>query len=234
MRRIPALLAALVLMVAVTPPASAETRDSPHWVGYGARDPEGFRSVSARWTVPAYVGECSGNRWAAYAVWVGMGGQDGGATDTVEQTGTIAECRDGTVEHWAFVEAYPAEAELLFEVQPGDVVDAQITMRDGVFDFLVADSTSKRWEDGTRATTGLGRTAEVVVESPDGEYFRKFDPVHFRKAKINGRSIGLLDLTRWTLVDYDGDHPTEPRVVRAWATHLFNAGTAFDVHWLSE
>lgn len=223
MHRIAALLAVVVSMVAITPPAWAhDDRDSPFWAGYMALRTGGFRSVSATWTVPDAV-TCGDNETSSVAVWVGMGSQASGE-NTVDQTGTVTECEDGVVQYRTFVEAYPAKPVYLFGVNPGDTIHAQITMGTGNFTYSIMDYNLVESREGTLPTTAGGRSAEVIVEGPDGEYLTRFDPIEIRNAKINYIPIGLRNLVHWTMADPD------PRVVRAYATKLTD-GREFTVYY---
>lgn len=223
MHRVAALLVVLVSLVAITPPAWADSQDSLYWAGYMALRTGGFKTVSARWTVPKAV-RCEDDEFSTVAVWVGMGSETSGE-GTVDQTGTITECREGVVEYWAFAEAYPAEAVLLFPVKPGDTIHARITMGTREFGYHIVDYNAEELRHGELPTTARGRSAEVIVEGPDGEFLTEFEPIEVRNAKINDIPIGTRDLVHWTMVD------PNPRVIRAYASKLTDGGRDFTVYY---
>jgi hypothetical protein len=219
MHRIAALLAVVVSMVAITPPAWADNRDAYWWAGYMAVDPGGFTTVSARWTVPK-AEECDEGEYSTVAVWVGMGSEtatDPGEQVRIDQAGTITECEDGEVKYEAIAEAFPAEAVTLFEVEPGHTVYSRIRSGDGKFEYLVMDYNSGVAARGEMRTKGVRKSAEVIVEGPDGQELTRFTRVHLQNARINRRPIGEQDdPIRWTMIDPDPG----PRVVRAEAGPL--------------
>ena len=78
-------------------------RDLDNWSGYAVTGANGsFHSVSASWTEPTAT--CSGS--AEYAsFWVGL---DGYNSNSVEQTGTEADCDGRTGQYYGWYEMYPA------------------------------------------------------------------------------------------------------------------------------
>ncbi|MCP2241890.1 G1 family glutamic endopeptidase [Lentzea aerocolonigenes] len=226
MHRIAALLAVVVSTVAITPPAWADdSRDAPFWAGYMALRTNGFKYVSATWTVPGAT--CDADEDSAVAVWVGMGSQTSGE-NTVDQTGTVTECDDGLPRYRTFAEAYPAKPVYLFDVAPGDTIHARITMGTGKFDYFIMDYDSAEFDSGELATTGRGRSAEVIVEGPKNEPMTRFDRIELRNAKINDIPIGRRDLVHWTMTDPD----SSDRKVRAYASRLTDGGRDFNVYFL--
>jgi hypothetical protein len=223
MRRITALLAVLVSVVGVTPPAQAdESRDALYWAGYMAQRTGGFRSVSARWTVPDIT--CDDGEDSAVGVWVGMGSETSGE-NTVDQTGTVTECDDGVARHRTFAEAFPAKPVYLFDVNPGDTIHARITMGTGKFDYFIMDYNTSKSAFGEMLTTGEGRSAEVIVEGPMNDILPEFGRIELQNAKINDLPIGTRDLVHWTMIY------TNPRAVRAYASRLTDGGLDFNVYF---
>jgi hypothetical protein len=231
MHRIAALLAVLVCMVAITPPAWADSRDAEWWAGYMAVNPDGFRTVSARWTVPKAEG-CDEGEYSTVAVWVGMGSQtttDPGEQVRIDQAGTITECENGKVKYEAIAEAYPAEAVTLFEVEPGHTVYSRVRSGDGKFEYLVVDYNSGVAARGEMRTKGVRKSAEVIVEGPDGQELTRFTRVHLQNARINRRPIGEQDdPIRWTMIDPG----SSDRKVRAYASQLTDGGSDFNVYFM--
>jgi hypothetical protein len=129
-----------------------------------------YQSVSASWTQPAVDCAKTPNGYAAF--WVGL---DGYSTDTVEQTGTEADCSNGTAVYGAWYEMYPRDSFSIVEpVSPGDSFTASVTYLGKVFygltkEFeLTLSDTTKGWskkETRWLRTAQLG-SAEAIAEAP--------------------------------------------------------------------
>src|SRR5437763_284727 len=117
---------------------------STNWSGYAATGNR-FTSVSASWTEPTVV--CSGTAYSSF--WVGL---DGDTSNTVEQTGTSADCSGGTPQYYAWYEMYPKyPTNLRGTVRPGDKLSASVTTDGrGGFTLTISDST-QGWTNTTNA-----------------------------------------------------------------------------------
>src|SRR5947209_6197519 len=74
---------------------------SSNWSGYAVSGFGPYTSVSSSWTQPAV--DCARTPTAWSAFWVGL---DGDTTNTVEQTGTEADCSKGSAVYYAWYEMY--------------------------------------------------------------------------------------------------------------------------------
>ena len=93
---------------------------STNWSGYAVTGSR-FTSVSASWTEPTV--KCSGTAYSSF--WVGL---DGDTSNTVEQTGTDADCSGSTPQYYAWYEMYPKfPVNLRGTVRPGDHLSASVT-----------------------------------------------------------------------------------------------------------
>ena len=91
---------------------------STNWAGYSATGGT-FTSVSATWKQPAAT--CT-SATAYSSFWVGL---DGDGTNTVEQTGTDADCSSGKPVYYAWYEMYPKfPVNLSLTINPGDTISA--------------------------------------------------------------------------------------------------------------
>src|ERR1044071_5102244 len=85
---------------------------STNWSGYAVTGNR-FTSVSASWTQPSVT--CSATAYSSF--WVGL---DGDTSNTVEQTGTDADCSGSTPQYYAWYEMYPKfPVNLKGTVRPG-------------------------------------------------------------------------------------------------------------------
>ena len=165
---------------------------SANWAGYAATGAAGsFTSVSASWAQPA-VGCGAADTFSAF--WAGL---DGDGTATVEQTGTEADCADGTATYQGWYEVFPA-APVFFAnpVQPGDAISASVVSDGGGLFTLTLSDATQGWTQTTQQTAAdaqLG-SAEVIAEAPSsGDSvlpLADFGAVNFTGATADGAPIG--------------------------------------------
>src|SRR5919201_2134554 len=74
---------------------------SSNWSGYAVTGGR-YSSVSASWTQPTVNCSVTPTGWSSF--WVGL---DGDTSNTVEQTGTEADCSSGRPVYSAWFEMYP-------------------------------------------------------------------------------------------------------------------------------
>jgi peptidase A4-like protein len=174
---------------------------SENWAGYAATGAaNSFTSVSSSWAQPAV--NCDGAAGTFSAFWVGL---DGDGTPTVEQTGTEADCADGTASYQGWYEIFP-NAPVFFPspVQPGDAMSASVVSDgNGTFTLTLADST-QGWQQSTQqaeAGAQLG-SAEIIAEAPSNGTvlpLADFGTVNFTDATVDnapiGNSANLSELT---------------------------------------
>src|SRR2546429_9286389 len=94
---------------------------SSNWAGYAAFNGR-YTTVSASWRQP--TASCtSATTYSSF--WVGL---DGYSSNTVEQTGTSADCSGGTPRYSAGYEMNPKfPGNLSIAVRPGDPMSAPVT-----------------------------------------------------------------------------------------------------------
>ncbi|MBO0767439.1 MAG: hypothetical protein J2O48_02015 [Solirubrobacterales bacterium] len=197
-----------------TPHGQVTQGTSPHWAGYAADGDGPYHSVSSSWTQPG--ANCDATPDAAASFWVGL---DGKGTDTVEQTGTTAECDGGSPSYYGWYEMYP-DAPISYPgpVAPGDQMSASVnTDGNGNFQLTLADNT-QGW---TKTTNESGQnyqlgSAEVIAEAPqasDGSTvpLTDFGSVQFGASSVDGQSLASTPgLEPITLVGDDGTTKAQP------------------------
>jgi hypothetical protein len=201
-----AAIVAAVPALAAAQPARGPMNDPNHkltnststnWSGYSATGGP-FTSVSASWTQPTAV--CSfGSSWSSF--WVGL---DGDGSNTVEQTGTEADCSSANVPSYsAWYEMYPKyPVTLSGTVRPGDALTASVST-DGVgrFTLTISDST-QRWSYQTtqRSNKAALASAEVIAEAPSSRSgvlpLTNFGSVTFSNSTANGVSLASFNPDR--------------------------------------
>ncbi|MEU6284895.1 G1 family glutamic endopeptidase [Streptomyces sp. NPDC047028] len=162
---------------------------SSNWAGYAATGTT-FTSVSASWVQPSV--NCT--RSTTYSsFWIGI---DGDGSNSVEQTGTEADCSRGRAVYSSWYEMYPAyPVNYSNSVSAGDHFSSTIT-RSGTKYTLTLTDTIKGWTKTTTKTqSGLSNaSAEVIAEAPSSSTgvlpLSNFGTASFTNATANGQAIG--------------------------------------------
>jgi hypothetical protein len=158
---------------------------STNWSGYAVTGSR-FTSVSASWKQPTAT--CSGTAYSSF--WVGL---DGDTSNTVEQTGTDADCSGSTPQYYAWYEMYPKfPVNFSNPVKPGDAMKASVTTDGrGNFTLSISDST-QGWSKVVTARLKSAKlsSAEVIAEAPSSSGgvlpLANFGTVSFTGASANG------------------------------------------------
>jgi hypothetical protein len=158
---------------------------STNWSGYAVTGSR-FTSVSSAWTQPAAT--CSTTAYSSF--WVGL---DGDTSNTVEQTGTDADCSGKTPVYYAWYEMYPKyPVNYTNTVRPGDKMSASVTTNgSGSFTLTITDAT-QGWSRTTTARLKSAKlsSAEVIAEAPSSSSgvlpLANFGTVNFTGASANG------------------------------------------------
>jgi hypothetical protein len=184
---------------------------SENWAGYVAAGTAGaFTRVSASWAEPAAT--CgAGETFSSF--WVGL---DGAGTDTVEQTGTEADCANDAATYQGWFEMFPS-APVFYDnpVHPGDAMSASVVANGGgSFTLTLTDST-QRWTKTTHQTSDTAQlgSAEIIAEAPsDGTVLplSDFGTVKFTDALINKEAIGDLNTIALTMESADNAAEATP------------------------
>jgi hypothetical protein len=201
---------------------------STNWSGYAVSGSNGaYRSVSARWTVPAVT--CTpGDQYASF--WVGLDGY-GGHSRSVEQAGTDSDCTGRTARYDGWYEMYPA-APVYFrtKVRPGDHLSASVTFHGADTYTVVLKDSTRGWSHAvTKDEPGLARSsAEVITEAPSSTRgvlpLADFGTVRFAGAKVNGKALKRLHPIKIIMIDAD-------RLAKD-STSAFGPAGAFHNTWI--
>jgi hypothetical protein len=180
--------------------------ESSNWSGYAANGST-YTSVSANWTQPS--AKCpSGDQYSAF--WVGL---DGYSSDSVEQTGSEADCDGRTAEYSAWYEMYPANPVYFNEpVEPGDSFSGSVTYNGGSSYTLVITDHTEGWSKTVNASLSgaANSSAEAIVEAPcckaSGEPLNltDFGSVPFSDTTVDGSPISDYSPTEIIMVDGSG------------------------------
>jgi len=206
--------------------ANATGAISENWAGYtSAGNPGTFTSVSASWAQPPVP--CTATDTFS-SFWVGL---DGDGTNSVEQTGTEADCNGGAAAYQGWFEMFP-QAPVFYDnpVQPGDAMSASVVANGGgAFTLTLTDST-QGWTQATSQTSETAQlgSAEVIAEAPsDGTGavlpLSNFGTVSFTNATVDNTALGNEHPGALTMMSA-GD------VTEATPSAL-TGGNAFTVTW---
>ena len=201
---------------------------SENWSGYAAAGTPGtFTSVSSSWTEPAVI--CSAQQ-AFSSFWVGL---DGNGTQSVEQTGTEADCNNGAASYQGWFEMFP-NAPVFYSnpVAPGDTMSASVVANGGgAFTLTLSDQTQgwTQTTDQTSRTAQLG-SAEIIAEAPSDTNsvlpLSNFGTVNFAGAMISNAALAGVGLTELTMVSAAGATEAAPSAI--------TNGGDFSVTWDSK
>jgi hypothetical protein len=187
----PALASAAARDHAGTPNHKIAHGASTNWSGYSVHGAGTYRSVSATWTQPAVDCARTPRGWSAF--WVGL---DGDTTNTVEQTGTDADCSSGKPLYYAWYEMYPKfPFNYANPVAPKDQLSASVSyLGSGSFRLTLSDTT-QHWSQTTtqRLKSAKLGSAEVIAEAPSGSGgvlpLADFGTVGFAEASVNSSPL---------------------------------------------
>jgi hypothetical protein len=166
---------------------------SSNWSGYSAINGR-YTSVSASWTQP--TANCTAATTYS-SFWVGL---DGYGSNTVEQTGTSADCSGGSPRYYAWYEMYPKfPVNLSLTINPGDSISAAVAT-DGGGRFTLTITNNSNGQSST-TTQRLPRaklaSAEAIAEAPSGSGgvlpLTNFGTVDFTSTTVNGQPIGTFN-----------------------------------------
>jgi Peptidase A4 family len=204
--------------------------DSTNWAGYVATSGP-YTSVSASWIVPTV--KCSSNQEEELAAfWVGLDGGESG-DDTVEQTGTLAECVFGTlIGYVAWYEMYPNPLSPYSKtVDAGDHMSASVSVSGSSYTLILSDATRHWTETTVQSATASDATAEVIAEAPatesDGTVtilpLADFGTAKFSKAMVDGETLGAASPEQVAMADSNGTVKAIPSAI--------TGGKKFTVTW---
>ena len=195
---------------------------SSNWAGYSAFNGL-YTTVSASWKQP--TASCT-SQTTYSSFWVGL---DGYSSNTVEQTGTSADCSGGVPHYYAWYEMYPKfPVNLSIAVRPGDSMSGSVTT-DGAGHFTLHIHNGTTGGDFvTTQTLKKARlsSAEAIAEAPSGSGgvlpLTNFGTASFSSVTVNGQAIGAFNPDK---IDMVGNGFTKA------STSALSGGNAFSVTW---
>ena len=162
--------------------------------------------------------------------WVGL---DGYSSNTVEQTGTDADCSGTTPVYYGWYEFYPAfPVNFSNPVSPGDVINAEVSVSGGSVTVTLTDATQSWSKSVTQSSAGYAlSSAEWIAEAPSSGKvlpLANFGTVNFSGASATGGgksgSISDFNSDSLTMVTSTGQTKAVP-------SGLSSRGSAFSVTW---
>jgi hypothetical protein len=203
---------------------SANAVRSTNWSGYAAHA-RSYKKISASWVQP--TAHCTASRTFS-SFWVGL---DGYTSNSVEQTGSEADCVSGHARYFGWYEMYPAfPVNFSNTVHAGDHFTGSVTFNGSGHYTLVLKDITQGWSHTVHKTrTGAQHSsAEVIAEAPSSSSgvlpLTNFGTAHFSNAKVNGVAMGRANPTKIIMANSSGRAKVS---VSALA-----GGTAFSVKWL--
>jgi hypothetical protein len=183
---------------------------STNWSGYAAYGAT-FASVQGDWVQPeANCESARKHHYSLAAFWVGL---DGYQSNTVEQTGTDADCAGPASVDYAWWELYPNSTEVIEEpVRPRDHMHAEVSQDELLLEDITAGWTVRKgFLPGSLAFS----SAEWIAEAPAKNALTAFGSVQFSSASASDEALagGAIESKAWsddaiTLVGGSHAHPT--------------------------
>lgn len=219
------------------PPAGTPTIDSYNWAGYAvARAGLAFRSVRAAFFVP--YADCRDTPDASSSHWVGL---DGLGSSSVEQIGVAVSCTGTKAGYYAWYEMYPKSVQMVFQVHPGNAIQASVRYQPSRRKFLLRlrDITSGRhFSRRVRcaASACTRSSAEVISEAPSSAAGKILPLADYRAAGFTAVAVstarrhGGLRSPWWRTYRIVGVGQTSHRVSQQ-PSALYQ-GLAFNTYWL--
>jgi Peptidase A4 family len=220
------------------------TVESTNWSGYAVTG-SSFTSAKGSWIVPSVNCSQTPNTYAAF--WVGL---DGYSSDSVEQTGTLAECNGSSPVYYAWYEFYPNPSYEITSVPvaPGNVISASVTYSGSEFTTKITNETTGKSYSKTARVRGASRSsAEWIAEAPcctnSGGILplSDFGTVYFGQDYTDVSSTNYAtDSSTSGAISAFGSNVQEIIMVsssgadEAVPSSLSSDGTSFDVVWKSE
>ncbi len=194
---------------------------SGNWAGYAATGST-FTSVSASWVQPAV--SC-GSATTYSSFWIGI---DGDGSNSVEQTGTEADCSGGRAYYSSWYEMYPAyPVNYSNTVSPGDHFTSTVSVSGSTFTLTLTDVT-RGWTKTTTKSSSTAKkySAEVIAEAPSSSTgvlpLSNFGTASFTNSTANGQPIGNFSPDRINMASGSTTKAT---------TSALSGGGNFSVTW---
>jgi Peptidase A4 family len=168
---------------------------STNWAGYAAINAT-FTSVSSSWTQP--TASCT-SQTTYSSFWVGL---DGYNSNSVEQTGSDADCSGGRASYYAWYEMYPKFPVNLststYPVRPGDQMRASVNFSGrNAFNLTISNNTRGWTFSTTQKAKAQRSSAEVIAEAPSSSGgvlpLTNFGTANFGASNANGRSLASFN-----------------------------------------
>ncbi len=199
---------------------------SSNWSGYATTGTT-YTDVKGTWIQPTAT---CGRRETSYSsFWVGI---DGDGTNSVEQTGTDADCSRGTPTYYAWYEMYPAyPVNLSGTVRPGDSMTAEVKYNGGTSFTLTITNNTRGWTFTTNQSSSSAArgSAEWIAEAPSSISgvlpLANFGTVNFSSCTANNVSISSNPNPDAIVMTTSGG------TVKAQPSGLGSGGTSFSVTW---
>jgi hypothetical protein len=206
---------------------------STNWSGYAVTTAAGaVTAVSGSWTVPTVTG--TGTAYSA--VWVGI---DGATSNTVEQTGILADVVNGVAQYSAWYEMYPsAMVPLNLAIHPDDKITASVSYSGGQFTLTITDLSDKAGSNSVTevesAPNAQRSSAEWIVEAPASNSgvlpLANFGTVTFTSASATiGGTTGPIDDSAWSSEATAINMVSSRGVLEASTSALNGTGDGFTV-----
>ena len=168
---------------------------SSNWSGYAVTGST-FTTATASWIQNA--ASCTRSDGETdMSPWVGI---DGFSSETVEQTGSSADCDGSSVDYYAWYEMYPANVVVINKtVKAGDSFTGTVTHTSGTSYKLTLTDNTQHWTNTvTKSISADDSSAEAVMEMA-ADHLTKFGTDPFTDFTVDGSPIGSFTGSQYTI-----------------------------------
>jgi hypothetical protein len=212
------------------------TSFSTNWSGYATyKTGTTFTDVKGTWVQPSAT--CPSRKAQYSSFWVGI---DGYNSNSVEQTGTSADCQGkNSPVYYAWYEMYPSPpVNLSMTISPGNTISAEVSVSGNTFTLSITNVTTGASFTTNQSLGGAAKSsAEWVAEAPSLCFAQcrvaplaNFGTVSFSGSYTTGNGhTGSISDSAWS-----NDQivmVTNGGTVKAQPSALSQNGTAFSVTW---
>ena len=198
---------------------------SSNWSGYAVTGGT-FSTATASWIQNAAT--CSsGDGETDMSPWVGI---DGYSSDTVEQTGSSADCDGSSVDYYAWYEMYPANVVVINKtVKPGDSFTGTVTHTSGTKYTLTLTDHTQGWTNTvSKSISADDSSAEAVMEMAANN-LTKFGTDPFTSFTVDGSPVGSFTGSQYTIYQMEIENGS----TLCDSTSALSSEENFSVSWLN-
>jgi hypothetical protein len=198
---------------------------SSNWSGYAVTGGT-FSTATASW-IQSAASCTSKDGETDMSPWVGI---DGFSSETVEQTGSSADCDGSSVDYYAWYEMYPANVVVINKtVKAGDSFTGTVTHTSGTkYTLTLTDHTQDWTNTVSKSLSADDSSAEAVMEMAANN-LTKFATDPFTSFTVDGSPVGSFTGSQYTIYQMEIENGS----TLCDSTSALSSEENFNVSWLN-